>query len=428
MPSLVRPAAVVLAVLASAIVCAPAGQAQAPAAGAPLRLAATQSETGWIALTVTGAPDGAVDISERAGGRDRVVARMALSGGTGTVAHAVAWRCDRRERHLTATRIVADGSQPATATITTPSCAKRLGLIVAAARLRPGQSAQVRVADTWGQGAISGRVCARSGVVAATCRTVRLRRGQTHLRTGLRLARAGHWTVTLRSAATKAAVQRRVEVGPKTRYRVLVTGDSMVFGIIDVLARSVRRTGGTLTGDPNPGTGITKPSLLNWPAHAVATARSVRPDATVVFLGAAVDTFPLQLGSGATADCCGPDWIGEYTRQVRAMMASYLDGGSSVVYWVLLPAPRAADRVDSNHAINTAIRRAAATFPEGIKLVDIGPAISPGDHYRLTAIYRGRRAVIREPDGIHLANAGVHIATDVILRAMRRDGVATALG
>ena len=424
MSSLVRPTAVVLVVIAGAIAAASAGQAQAPPTGAPLRLTAAQTDTGWIALTVTGAPDGAVDISERAGGGDRVVGRLALKGGTGTLAHPVAWRCDRRRRELRATR----GSQSATVTITTPSCAGRLGLIVAPARLRPGQLAQVRVADTWGQGAISGRVCARSGAVAATCRAVRLRRGQTRLRTGIRLARAGRWTVTLRSATTRAAVRRRVVVGPQTRYRVLVTGDSMAFGIIDVLARSVRRTGGTLTGDANLGTGITKPFLLDWPAHAAAAARSLRPDATVVFLGAAVDTFPLQLHSGATAACCGPDWVGEYARQVRAMMASYLDGGSSVVYWILLPAPRAAGRVRSHHAINRAIARAAATFPEGVTLVDIGPAISPGDRYRRTAIYHGRRAVIRQPDGIHLANAGVHLASQVILRVMRHDGVATALG
>src|SRR4051794_33086706 len=102
MPSLPRPAGVLLAVLASAIVSAPAGEAQAPAGGAPLRLTAARSETGWISLTVTGAPDGALAISERSRGRDRVVARMALRGGTGTAAHAVAWRCDRRERRFAA--------------------------------------------------------------------------------------------------------------------------------------------------------------------------------------------------------------------------------------------------------------------------------------------------------------------------------------
>jgi hypothetical protein len=163
---------------------------------------------------------------------------------------------------------------------------------------------------------------------------------------------------------------------------------------------------------------------LKWPQHARASARGLKPDATVVFLGAAVDTFPLVVG-GAPVDCCAPAWVAEYVRQLREMMASYLRAGSALVYWILLPAPRDADRVASHHAINDAIRQAAATFPDGIRVVDIGPAISPGDVYREKAEYRGRLRVIREPDGIHLANAGVHLASDVILRAMRREGVAT---
>jgi hypothetical protein len=212
-----------------------------------------------------------------------------------------------------------------------------------------------------------------------------------------------------------------VQVTPGARPRVLVTGDSMIYGIIDVLERAVRRSGGVLKGDPHPGSGITKPFLLRWPHHARASARLERPDATVVFLGAAVDTFPFVL-AGEHVDCCGPAWVAEYVRQLRQMMASYLRHGSALVYWVLLPAPRDADRVVSIHAINGAIRQAAATFPDGIRVVDIGPAISPGDVYRETAMFRGRLRVIREPDGMHLANAGLHIATEVIERAMRPDG------
>ena len=294
-----------------------------------------------------------------------------------------------------------------------------LQLIVAPARLRPGQSANVHVADTSRRGDVAARICARSGAAAAVCRDVRLQPGQVRTRTRLRLPRAGTWTVTLRSPGT-TAVQRRVEVGPNARYRVLVTGDSMVFGVIDVLARVVRRTGGALTGDANPGTGITKPAL-GWPDHARALARRERPDVTVVALGAAVDAFPLTTAAGP-AECCGPEWVDEYARRLQEVMAAYLRRGSGVVYWVLLPAPRDVRRVEIR-AINEAIERAAATFHDGIAIVDIRPAISPGGRFRATAIYRGRRAKIREDDGIHLANAGVHIACEVILRAMRRDGL-----
>jgi hypothetical protein len=414
-------------VVAGLCVCAAAGRAHAPAAASPkLTLAAGSSQPGWIALAVNGAPGGPVEIRERVGGRERVVARIDMTGGPGSLARAVAWTCQRRERVLAASRTLPDGSvERATAQITTPSCDRRLGLIVTPARLRPGQSARVRVTDTWGQGDVSARVCARDGAFSAGCRTVRLARGEVRARTNLRLTRTGGWTVTQRATFTATVRRRRVEVRPGARYRVLVTGDSMVYGIIDVLARSVRETGGTLQGDPHPGTGITKPSMLNWPQHAEQSVREDRPDASVVFLGAAVDTFPLVVEGGRKAACCGPDWVAEYTRRLREMMASYLRDGNALVFWVLLPAPRDPGRVESTHAINHAILAAAAAFPDGIRVVDIAPVISPGDVYRDKAIYRGQLKLIREPDGIHLANAGVHLATDVILRAMRRDGVAT---
>ena len=94
------------------------------------------------------------------------------------------------------------------------------------------------------------------------------------------------------------------------------------------------------------------------------------------------------------------------------------------MYWVLHPAPRDADRVALARTRSTArSAQAAATFPDGIRTVDIGRVISPGGVYRETAMYRGKLEVIREPDGIHLANAGIHIATEYLERAMRRDGM-----
>ncbi len=407
-----------LAIVVLVLVAAWSGAsfAQAPAA----QLSARSTEKGWISLTVAGVADGPVTIRER----DEVVATMTAAGGTAALARAVAWRCDRRRRNLTATTTAADGTAQTLATaITTPSCADRLQLIAAPGRLRPGRFATVHVADTWHRGGLAARVCGRAGAASAGCRSLRLGPGQVRLRARLRLPRAGTWTLTLRAAGTNAVARRRVEVGAASSYRVLVTGDSMVYGVIDVLERAVRKTGGTLTGDPNPATGITKPALLVWPDHARESARSVAPDATVVFLGAAVDTFPLTTQAGATAECCGPEWTAEYSRQVREMMQAYLRQGSGVVYWILLPAPRDPRRVESIHAINEAIQRAAATFDDGIAVVDIRPAISPGDRYRETAIYHGRRRPIRETDGIHLANAGVHLACEVILRDMRRDGL-----
>ena len=314
------------------------------------------------------------------------------------------------------------GAAAAPAPAASQSAANRFGLIVAPARIRPGRAAIVRIVDRRGAGAVAGRLCARAAARAAACRDVRLAAGQVRLRTHVRLPRAGRWTITLRAAGGGPALKRSVHVSAQARQRVLLAGDSMIDGMIGVLARTVRRSGGVLHGDKHPGSGISKPVPLFWPDHARALARRQQPDATVVFLGA-VDGLPLRLASREIAECCGPAWIAEYARRARRMMAAYLRGGSALVYWLLLPEPRDAARVPAYRAINVAIAQAAATFADGVSVVDIGPAISPGGVYRDTAMYRGRRRVIRNRDGLHLAGAGVHLATEVVERFLRRDGI-----
>jgi hypothetical protein len=326
---------------------------------------------------------------------------------------------------LLALLVVAIGwaaASPVRAPARAASARARLGLIVAPARIRPGRSAIVRIADGRRAGAISGRLCARLAARRRVCRDVHLPAGEATLRTHVVLRRAGRWTITLRPAGRGRVLKRTVEVAAGARQRVLVAGDSMIRGIAGALARRVRRGGGAVRGDERPGSGISKPVPLSWPAHARELARRYRPDATVMFLGA-VDGLPLRLRSREIVECCGPAWIAEYARLVRAMMATYLRDGSALVYWLRLPASRDDARAPSHLAINAAIAQAAATFADGVRIVDADGVISPGDVYRETATYRGRRRVIRARDGLHLAGAGIELVADVIAQALRRDEI-----
>ena len=81
--------------------------------------------------------------------------------------------------------------------------------------------------------------------------------------------------------------------------------------IVDSYIRE--RAGGraSLRSDARVSTGISKPSLLDWRAHARDQAAGVRPDVTVMFLGAN-DGFRM-----AGADCCGLPWVAEYARRAR---------------------------------------------------------------------------------------------------------------
>jgi lysophospholipase L1-like esterase len=171
--------------------------------------------------------------------------------------------------------------------------------------------------------------------------------------------------------------------------RVLATGDSMIYIVDSKLARAVRRQGGRLRSDPHPATGISKPALLDWREHARASARLVRPDVTVVFLGAN-DAFPLPTPSGVTAQCCDAAWIAEYARRARQVMRAYRRDGRGRVYWLLLPAPAPPALVAPFRAVNAALRLAARAFPDGVRLIDVGRIIAPGDRYQQQITYHGR--------------------------------------
>jgi hypothetical protein len=344
-----------------------------------------------------------------------------LAAGAGELARAARWSCTRRSRTFTATSAHADGSvQTATATITTPSCARRLETIVVPAQVRPGQSATVRVSDSWHLGAISARVCARSPGAPSSCRT--LRPGARGVAVAhVRLARAGRWTITVRSAGGQAS-SATVEARPDARLRLLVTGDSLVYGIFEDL-RSVLGARALVRGDPNPATGISKPIGLDWVAHARAIAAAARPDVTVVFLGGS-EGFALKPSRGAAIACCGPDWSAEYARRVTRIMTSLRRNGRGLVYWVLLPAARSPAMATAFRAVNVAIRQAAAGFDDGARALDrLANVIAPGDVFEQSIRYKGRLRVVREPDGFHLAPAGVHIAMGTILQQLRADGL-----
>ena len=96
-------------------------------------------------------------------------------------------------------------------------------------------------------------------------------------------------------AAPRAAAREPAERAPAhPRHRRLDDPDRR---LVHPRAAPGRRA--LVRSDARVSTGISKPSLLDWRAHAREQAAGVRPDVTVMFLGAN-DGFPM-----AGADCCG---------------------------------------------------------------------------------------------------------------------------
>jgi hypothetical protein len=204
--------------------------------------------------------------------------------------------------------------------------------------------------------------------------------------------------------------------------RVLVTGDSLVQPLDDLMVRPVERRGGRVFKDPRPASGLTRPFVLDWPKHARRQVRKRRPDATVMFIGAG-DTEPLTSRSGRRVLCCQRDWIDAYADLVERMMRTYMRRKRHDVYWLTLPLPRQKDRRPQFLAINYAIAQAARKAGAKAHVVDTVPVLSPSNEFHRRVRYHGRSVVVRDRDGVHLTRAGARIARDLVLRAMRRDGV-----
>lgn len=204
--------------------------------------------------------------------------------------------------------------------------------------------------------------------------------------------------------------------------RVLVTGDSLVRPLDDLMVRPVERAGGRVARDPRPGTGLTRPLVLDWPKHARRQTRKHHPRVTVMFIGAG-DSEPLPSSTGPEVACCRRAWIDAYADRVERMMRSYMRRKRSHVYWLTLPAPRQQGRRQQFLAINYAITQAARKAGEKAHVVDTVPVLSPDNRFRRERRYRGRNVVVRDGDGVHLTTPGARIVRDLVMRAIRGDGL-----
>jgi hypothetical protein len=399
--------AAAVALIAASIVAASSGSGEADDG---LTLRASARETGRIALRVDAMPGVELTLRDELTGRQRM---FTPDSARVVVRRFAAWSCATQVRRFTAEQPTADGSFVTAADeVRTPTCKRRLGL-AAPASVRAPTRALVRILDRWRVGDIEARLCVRPPGARQRCRAVRVRPGERQAQVRVRALRPGGYRITANTPWQKLseALRARPNGG---RLRVLATGDSMI-QIIDSFLK--QRLGGaaTVRSDARISTGISKPSLLDWGAHAKRQARGIRPDVVVMFLGAN-DGF--RMGD---ADCCGAAWVAEYARRARAMMRTYARGGRTRVYWLLLPAARGGLFRETFPAVNAAIRRAARELSDDVRVVELDEVFTPGGRYR-DSMRIGRKLVrVRQDDGVHLNTTGASFAATLVARALRRD-------
>lgn len=271
---------------------------------------------------------------------------------------------------------------------------------------RAGRGVELSIRRRGEAGRYVTRLCEAPPARGWSCRKLTLADGTRRITPAVRTPSPGRWLFELRNGSQR--VREAVRVRPRGgRLRVLATGDSMI-QIVDAFMRERLGSRASLRSEAHISTGVSKPEMLDWVAHARSQARRVKPDVTVVFLGAN-DGFPMATPPGPIADCCGDAWVKEYSRRVAQMMRAYARGSKGRVLWLTLPAPRGANFRRVYGPVNAGIRRAGRRV-EGVEVVRLDRLFTPGFRYRSAIRWRGRTVTVRQGDGVHLNTTGASIA------------------
>jgi lysophospholipase L1-like esterase len=230
--------------------------------------------------------------------------------------------------------------------------------------------------------------------------------------TPLRAGAHPHWGVRA-VAPARETVAPPLAVGPAPLSQpspahpleILVVGDSLGedlgLGLADVFA-----------GDPDVrvledavgDTGLARPDYYDWPAELAAELRSDRPGAVVVMLGGNdVQNF---YAGGEYVAFGTPLWHAVYAARVAEMMTEATAAGAHVL-WVGMPVMADPGFSADMRVLNAVYRSEAARVP-GVTYFSSWAVLSaPGGRYSAyLPDSSGEEVLVRDPDGVHLAQGG----------------------
>lgn len=402
------------------IVCGLLAPSTAQAADPPALLG-INSQRGYIDLGMLAPTGSRVDFFERIDGQAVQIgsgsAEADVEYPSATVLRIAKWRCDRLIRRFVGLATAPDGRQTiARAETRTPDCRDRLEVVVPR-KIARGGLLPVTVFDRFTLGGTKATVCAGVQGAKARCKTFELTEAAPTGTVRFRAGRDAVWRVRVKHPG--GLIERVLTVGKAKRPAeaaglpaLLITGDSLIQGI-DAFLSDRLQTAFDVTSDTRPGTGLIKPTGVDWPALARTQAAKLKPAVTVLSLGIN-DGVPI-----AGVECCSPAWSAAYARRARSLMRTYTRGSRGRMLWLTLPLPRDPRFAVISRAVNVGIRQAAAG-QESVTLIDLAELLTPGDRYRDAIPIDGQSVRVRAGDGIHLSVAGARYVASVIVTTLQR--------
>lgn len=202
--------------------------------------------------------------------------------------------------------------------------------------------------------------------------------------------------------------------GEKSPMTVALAGDSMMaVGLYPAFSRLVSR-------DPQlhvvkafkSGTGLARPEVFNWQTEYPAMLAEEHPRLVIVAIGA-------NDGQGFVQDRVtypfGTDqWTAIYASRVEAYL-TMLESNGARVMWLELP-PMKLDSYNTRIALVNRIDYSVVSRHPSTVWVPTATAVGDAEgKFREYNLQAGKVARLRQPDGIHLSDAGAELVVEPLM-------------
>ena len=223
-------------------------------------------------------------------------------------------------------------------------------------------------------------------------------------------------------AAGANAISPIAEEIPKPDTPVLMMGDSMMKLLGIQMEKAFKKANiQPAVAFSSLGSGLVRPAAFDWTAKMAELLETHHPKTVFVSLGTN-DRQPIEGEAGGIIQYGNPEWEVAYARRIGAVMDQLLEGGVTRIVWFRLPPMK--DRVNQAHAelVNTIVEREATTESrkDKVTIYDLAPLLSrrPGTYAEVLFSPEGAPLTVRDPDGVHLTNAGGKIIAANVLKTL----------
>jgi uncharacterized protein len=203
--------------------------------------------------------------------------------------------------------------------------------------------------------------------------------------------------------------------------KILVVGDSLSISLGEQMERVLSGAAGIdFARDGTRSSGLTRPELVDWPAHLRDLVARGIPDVVVIMLGAN-DVMPVEGPDGGRVYFESPNWPTAYAAKAKELITICRQANPQVaIYWVGIPSMGEASLASGAIQVNATVSALCAATP-GCRFIDTKTAFSdPAGRFSRHArdAATGDLLAIRAGDNVHMTDGGAKLLAGVVLRTL----------